>query len=584
MSKYSYHEYAEDVRSGRILVCRAVRKAVDRWYKDFERIERDPDCPFVFSEKEAQRIINFTRLTRLRTGELFEPESWQQWLLAAMYGFRRKSDGFRRFEKAYIQIAKKNGKTQLGTVLEMFDLVTEPKAEVYGIATDKLIADRPFKDAKELVESSPELQEIISTRFNEISCPRTGGIFRALSSEDNKNGLGASFVLADEYAFHKSNAVFASLTSGMVHRDQPLVVIITTAGFDKTKACYQEYGRCKKILDEIYEDDLTFVAIYELDEGDDYRDPACWIKANPNLGVSVKERQIAKFLEEAEQNPANKTEFLTYHMNTWVDAKSAWIAAEAWTRCRESFDLEPLRRRECFAGIDLSAVSDLTCFTLYFPPASAGEKIKALHRVFIPEETIAARAKHEHIMIRKWIEQGYVTATPGGVVDHQYLVRDFLECAELYRIQEVGYDPALSAQIVAPLDQEGFIMIEIRQGLQQFSPLTKLWEMDVRRGNIADPNPVMQWCVSNAVIKPDVNKNYKPLREHRENKIDLVVTSIMAHSRMIENAGAGVGISVYSALDEEDPEEPDEPETEPAADSTIQDDRRGRWYSIYDLL
>jgi len=313
-------------------------------------------------------------------------------------------------------------------------------------------------------------------------------------------------------------------------RRQPLSVVITTAGGSKSGPCYESYQYVDKLLTRTIENDTYFACVWELDPGDDWRDLTVYPKAMPSLGVTVTIDTMREKIALAEAIYDEEIELRTKLLGEWVDAGGkAWIESAIWERNTKAFNIDELAGKTCAIGVDLSRNRDLTAVSLYFPPDDGCDKYRAIQWAFIPEAALRRKQQEEHVQFARWVDQGHVIATPGDYVDYDYVVAKIVEAGEKYDVRAVMFDPALAQFVDKRLIDEGFVTVQVRQGIAHFSPLAKAWERDVMRGAIADPNPVMAWCVSNAEIRPDVNGNIKPLGDHRAKKIDLVVSSIMAH-------------------------------------------------------
>lgn len=540
---YKYQRYIQDVQSGDVKTCETIKQAVRRHLDDLERAKSEA-FPYYFDEEKGLKAVKFIQKLKhfedIFKGKPVILEPWQTFIIVLLMGWRKKNSGFRRFRKVYLQVSRKNGKTIIGGGLILLFLLTGSSEEIYSIATKTAQAKIAYKKMRGMLMFVPALAKRFTILRNQIS--RGENTYQYMSSEDKmSDGFNPSFVLVDEYHAHPSDALVQVYQDGMGARSEPVMYIVTTAGYNKGSACYEEYERAKKVLAGIYEDDSLLAIIYELDRGDDWRDPENWIKANPNLNVSVSMDYMQAQFNEAVQKKSKESSFKTKNLNMWVsDSQDQWISESQWKRCSSRFDPEELSGRDCFAGIDLSGVGDLTGYTLTFPPVSPGETVKQIHRVYIPEDAVEQKEKQEHIAFKKWISQGYVTATPGAVTDHNRLTEDLKADALRYNIIEIGYDPYKSGNIISSLEAAGLEMVAVNQGMRFFSEPTKEWELAALKQIIQDFNPLMAWCVSNAVIKPDHHENYIPLKKDgkRKNKIDLVITSIIAYFRMTATLGA----------------------------------------------
>ncbi len=545
-------KYIDQVSAGKIPTSRMIKLLVERHHKDLKKSKKK-NYPFYFDNTEPEKVIKFSGyLKHVKgkwRGQYIHLEPFQIFIIYLLFGWKKKSDDTRRFQKVYFQIARKNAKTTLAVIIMLYLFYKESEGEFYSIATKRDQAKISYNIGKSMIEAEKSLSKITETKKYIIE--KGDCFFQAMSSEDKKSdGFNPYCVLVDEYHAHKTDEQLQVYQSGMGAREEPLILITTTTGFNKTSPCFEEYERSKKVLEEIYRDETLLPVIYELDKEDNWEDESNWIKANPNLGVSISLEYLRNQYNEATQKVSKKVDFLTKNLNMWVDSKESWIRSEVWDKCRKNFKLKPLEGRECFGALDLSSVNDLTGFTLCFPPEGTDKIFRFIHWCYIPEESLQAKEKYENIQYRKWIDEGYVTVTPYSFIDHSYLIKDIKAAAEIYNIKELAFDRAYSGSVVSALINEGYDLVEFPQGLLQFSQPTKEWETEVLKSHFADPNPVMAWCVSNAVIKPDTNNNYKPLKDSPHKKIDLLITSIMAFNRA-RNYKPPKRESVYNTLGKE---------------------------------
>jgi phage terminase large subunit-like protein len=535
---YTYAQYILDVISGKIVVCKAVRKMVQRHLRDIER-SKDASYFYYFDEKEANRPIKFfAQFIRGNEGKFFNKPivllPWQQFITAMIFGWRRKDDGLRRFQKALIFCGKKQGKSVWVGGLGLYGQLEENGAESYVVSGKREQASIVFKYVKSIISKDVDLQSIFTVYAHHIESNHNGrtGIFSALSSEaSTADGKNPSFLIIDEWHNQQNSDLTGALESGMIMREQPLTIAITTAGGIKTGPCFEAYNYLQKVLDGIIEDDTYFAALYELDPEDDWQEPTKWIKACPSLGAIATMAKMMDNLKRAKQLASEEWDFKTKNLNIWLDIQNAWIDADIWDKNTEQFDIKALVGKDCWAAIDLSKTRDLTGMTLCFRPDESFKKYRFLHLVFIPEEAITQKQETENILYRRWISEKLVIATPGNHVDYAYILAKIKEAAESYHIREIAFDPYNAGWLDAQLVAEGFVTVEMRQGIAHFSPWAKSWERAVLKGEIADPSPIAKYCVSNAIVKPDANSNIKPFKAFASGKIDLVITSIMAFAR-----------------------------------------------------
>jgi phage terminase large subunit-like protein len=318
-----------------------------------------------------------------------------------------------------------------------------------------------------------------------------------------------------------------------------MLFIITTAGFDRESPCYLEHERAERILTGVTEDDSYFAIIYTLDPGDDYTDKSVWIKANPNLGVSVYEEYLESMVGQAIDSPTKTNTVLTKNFNVWTQANTRWLNYEKWASANtDVFDVEDLTGRRCWAGLDLSTTTDLTAFVLNFPPERDGEKHKKIYHFFLPEENIVDRERRDGVPYRLWAQMGWIHLTPGNVIDYDWIEHVIEQEGDRFLIQEIAFDPYNATEIVNHLSEKGFTLVQFRQGYLSMNPACKEYERLVLSGKFAtNNNPIMNWMVNNVEVTSDPAGNIKPTKpKHGSAKrIDGVVADIMATWRTVEN-------------------------------------------------
>ena len=528
-SKFTYLQYINQISNSKIPACKMVKLAVKRHVADMKASE-EGTFPYVFDQKRAQAaIIFFSQLVHTKgklAGQKLKPEPWQQFIIAMLYGWRRRDNGKRRFRRAYIQVARKNGKSFIAAGVSLYDLMTEPGAEVYSAATKKDQARIVFDDAKKTVQYSADLKKFVKPLAHSLTC--RDGTMKPLASDSNTlDGLNPSCAIIDEYHAHKTTELLDVLDTGMRARTQPLMFIITTAGNNRNAPCFEEYEKCKKMLSGAagYENDEYFSIIYELDKGDDWKNEKNWYKANPNLGVSVEMDAMRSAYKEACLSASAETAFRTKNLNEWLNVAEVWINERRWSKCLRRFNENNLAGLRCWGGIDLSKRLDFTVLN---------GKRYAKHYFYIPEGQIDAKMKQDSYRIREWIKQGYIIATPGDTQDFSFMLKQILEDAKKYDIQEIAYDRNLAEYLIQDLEAE-FDCVEFSQSITGMSEPSKAWEQAIADGKIIDNNPVMAWMVSCTTVKPDANGNIKPIKpdtNKTSKRIDGVITSIMANNRL----------------------------------------------------
>ena len=544
-------QYAVDVRDGRIPVCRYVRLAVERYFRDrANAVEKG----WYFDERAAARPIDFIRnLPHIKgewAGRSIELEPWQQFFLWNLFGFRRAATGYRRFREAYLEVARKNGKTTLlaGIGCYMRGADGEAGAEVYSCATTRDQARECFGAAQEMVRrcTLSRRAKIFRSAGGSISYEANGSIFKPLSSDANTlDGKNASCTIVDEFHAHKTDEVYAVMKSSMGARRQPLMCIITTAGFNLAGPCFTYRSSAIKMLEGIIEDDTSLAMIYTHDNREELADPAMWVKSNPCFGASVKPEYLEEQYHTMRTKPEQESSILTKNFNLWVQASDIWIGDDVWCANRSQTDVETLNGCECYGGLDLGAVNDFSALVLEF---HENGRTQVLPFFWIPEEKYRSRREmlRENANIDVWVRQGFLRVTPGNVTDYGIIRNDIIELRDRYLILKIGYDRWNSSQLVIDLLAEGLPMDGFQQSISNISPPTKDFERIVRLGEYEHfDNPILRWQISNTVVWRDANDNLKPVKNRSPEKIDGVVAAIMAHGEWMSAQRSPEQVSVY---------------------------------------
>lgn len=530
-------QYIADVTAGRIAVSKHVRRAVERHLRDLERTD------LIFDREEACFAIQcfgFFRHSKGKwAGQPFTLSPWQQFILWCLFGWKRL-DGTRRYRRAYIEIARKNGKSTFlaGILLILLLFDGEPGAEIYSAATKKEQARIVFNEAKRMVRASADLRELIRSYRNNLDVPETNSKFEPLSSDANSlDGLNIHGAGVDELHAHPTREVYDVLDTATGARTQPLIVAITTAGFNQEGICFEIRGYCIDVLDPgvDVDDDSWFAYIACIDEGDDWQDERCWIKANPNLFVSVFLEDLRDGARRARRGSSALNNFLCKRLNRWTQQAERWIAVEDWDSCLEEFTEDQLQGRECFGGLDLAEKIDLNALCLIFPGADGENFQRAIWRFWMPAGRAQRLADEGDPKWLQWAKDGLIGLTEGDVTDYDVVHDDILEDSRCFSITQIGYDPWNATQLATKLNGEGVVMVEVRQNIGHLTEGSKEFEAKVLSTGIHhNGNRVMRHMVDNAAIERDKNGNIRPVKsKDRRKKIDGVVAAVIAESRLI---------------------------------------------------
>lgn len=521
-------QYAQRIRANEITACELVHLAVDRYYRD---LNEALDKGWYFDRKAARRAISFIeRLKHTKgewAGQRFLLQPWQQFILWNIFGWKN-ADGTRRFRYAYVEIARKNGKTALSAGIGLYMLFAdgEARSEVYSAATVKDQAKICFSDAVEIVKAT-DLKNYLTPYRNSIVYELKGGMMKPLSSDyGTHDGLNPSCGIIDEFHAHKDSGMFDVIKSAFGARRQPLMFIITTAGFNKNGPCYAYRDNVIKVLRGVNVDDSLFGIIYTLDSKDEWDDPRAWIKSNPNLGISLSVDYLADQVNDAKNRPEAVRNVMTKNVNLWVDAEKTWILDEAWMQCCGEGTPVELDGCECWGGLDLSNVSDITAFVLVFHER---DSFQFLPFFWSPEEKMLEKIRKENINYDLWVQSGFVKVTPGNVLDYDFVKADILGIVEKYDFRSCAYDRWNSSQTIIDLQNEGLECTPFGQGYGSMSAPSKEFEKLVLSGRVEHyGNPVLRWMLASTVIKTDPAGNIKPDKEKVVQKIDGIVAAIMA--------------------------------------------------------
>jgi phage terminase large subunit-like protein len=538
--------YAERVLAGEIVTGRLVRLAVQRHMRD---VETGADRGLRFDDRAAAKAISFFGFVQHSKGEWANTpvrlEPWEEFIIGSLFGWMR-ADGTRRYRISYTELGRKNGKSFLasgvGLQLAFFD--GEPGAEVYAAAVKRDQAKIVWGEAARMVKASPFLRKDVQSFVANLHSEASNSKFEPLGADaDSMDGLNMAGCIIDELHAHKTRAVWDVLDTATASRRQPMTFVITTAGYDRNTVCWEQHDYGIKVLEGTIEDDSFFVYIATIDEEDDWTDPAVWVKANPNLGVSVKVEDIARKVERAKLVPGQQNAVLRLHLNVWTQQANRWIDMDLWNEGGETFDPQTLAGRPCYAGLDLSSTSDMTALELFFPGEDGGGHV--LSYFWLPEETVLSRTKHDRIPYEQWSREGYIEVTDGNVVDYDVIRERVRELGAWCNIREIAIDRWNSTQLQTQLMGDGFVVVPFGQGFASMAAPTKeierqLLARTLRHGG----NPVLTWHASNVAVEQDAAGNLKISKEKSSEKVDGMVALAMAVGRAMVRDGED-GRSVY---------------------------------------
>ncbi len=526
--------------SGKIAACEFVKQACKRQRDDLKRKR----FAYTFDAAKAERVCRFIEaLPHVKgsqwAGKKIALEPWQCFVLTTIFGWVDK-EGMRRFSKAYIEVPRKNAKTTLAAGVALFCQTSdgEMSAEVVSAASKAAQAKIVLDIARQMVKREPMMRERLGLTVYEHSIFREADAasFKSLSKDNqgSQDGLNIHCGIVDELHAHKSRDMLAAIDTATGSRAQPLLFIITTAGVDRTGICYEERDYIKTILNG-QDDDRVFGIIYTIDEDDDWTDPCVWAKANPNYGVSVSPTDLERKATKAQRVASAQNEFLTKHLNVWVNASTAWLNINKWDACaNDALDIDDFKGLPCWIGLDLASKKDITAKAYIF---KRDGKFVLFVKHYLPESAVEDGENEEY---NGWAKDGWLTVTDGNVADLPRIGDDIAADAAAFDVQSVMYDPWNATELAVRLLEQGAPMVECRMSARNLSEPMKLLEALVIDRKIEhNGDPVLAWQISNVVCKVDANDNIFPRKEFPEKKIDAAVASIMALAGAIKTEEAG---------------------------------------------
>ena len=507
----------------------------------------------MYDKKAADYAVNFIQcLCHTKgtwAGKPFELIDWQEQIIRDLFGIL-KPNGYRQFNTAYVEIPKKQGKSELAAAVALLLCCGdgEERAEVYGCAADRQQASIVFEVAADMVRMCPALSKrvkILASTKRMVYLP-TNSFYQVLSAEAySKHGFNIHGVVFDELHTQPNRKLFDVMTKGSGDaRMQPLYFLITTAGTDPHSICYETHQKAMDILEGRKINPTFYPVIYGAKEDEDWTSEEVWRKANPSLDITVGIDKVKDACESAKQNPAEENSFRQLRLNQWVKQEVRWMPMSKWDACAFTVDEESLKGRICFGGLDLSTTTDITAFVLVFPPVDEDDKYQVLSYFWLPEETLDLRVRRDHVPYDVWERQKLLNTTEGAVIHYAYVERFIENLGEKFNIREIAFDRWGATQVAQNLENAGFTMAQFGQGFASMSPPTKQLMNLVLEQRIAHGgNPVLRWMMDNVFVEMDDAGNIKPSKKKSTEKIDGVVAMVMALDRAIR-----VGTSQYESV------------------------------------
>ena len=497
----------------------------------------------MFDAVKAQRAVNFINNLKhtkgIWHGVPFDLLPWQDKIITDIFG-TVKDNGFRQYNTAYVEIPKKNGKSEIAAAIALYLTCADSEwgAEVYGCAADRQQASIVFDVAVDMVDQCPALKKRIKPIISQkrlVYMP-LGSFYQVLSSEAfSKHGLNVHGVIFDELHAQPSRELYDVMTKGSGDaRMQPLFFLITTAGTDRNSICYEVHQKADDILRGKKFDPTFYPVIYGIKDEDNWSLEENWYKANPSLGHTIPIEKVRDAFNSAKENPAEENIFRQLRLNQWVKQSVRWMPMDIWEKCSFAVDIDKLKGRECYGGLDLSSTNDITAFVLIFPPTPTDDKYYVLPYFWIPEENLKLRVKRDHVPYDVWAKQGFLKTTEGNVIHYGFIESFIEDLGKKYNIKQIAFDRWGAVQMVQNLEGLGFTVVPFGQGYKDMSPPTKeLMKVTLEKKIAHGGHPALSWMMDNVYVRTDPAGNIKPDKEKSTEKIDGVVALIMALDRAV---------------------------------------------------
>ena len=488
---------------------------------------------FYLDKQAASKAIGFIeRFCSHTKGELHgKPlllEDWQKKIIGDLFGWKQEN-GLRKYRTAFIEVGRKNGKSTLCAAIGIYMLFSDDErgSEIYSAAGDRQQAGIVFEIAKQMILNNKELTKRAKVFRNSITNESKGNFYQAISSDSKtKHGFNANCIIFDELHTQPNRDLWDTLLTSTGSRRQPLCIAITTAGYDRQSICWEIYNYSKQVQDNIIEDSSFYSAIYEAEIEDDITLQKTWKKANPNYGISLRKEYMQREAQRAIDVPSYQNTFKRLMLNIWTDSITAWIGNKEWEDCKGDIDLEKLKGKECWAGLDLASTRDISALVLLF---KEDEKFIVIPYFFIPKENAKKRSERDKVDYMTWGKQGHIIFTSGDVADYNFIKKKIMDLGIEYRIQSIAYDRWNASQLVIDLTNDGVPMEPFGQGFQSMSAPTKeLEKLILGKQIIHGDNPAMNWMLSNIALQEDPAGNIKPNKAKSVEKIDGVVAMVMS--------------------------------------------------------
>ena len=522
-------QYANDVLSGEVLAAKYIKLACAQFLEGLE-----DQSKYYYDETPAHKACKFIEAQFHTKGKwaskkknlILEP--WQIFFICNVFGFLSVATGLRRYREVLLLVPRKNGKSALAAAIGLYMLCADGEhgAEVYTGATSEKQAKEVFVPAQAMVRMNPPMSSYFELQNNasNICILRNGSKMEPIIGNP-PDGSSPSCAIVDEVHEHKDSRLIDTMITGMGAREQPIMLYITTAGDNLAGPCYQLQLEAQKVLEGVQQNEQLFALIYGIDQDDEWSSVEAVRKANPNFGVSVSEEFLLARLQDAKNNARKQSTYKTKHLNVWVGSREAFFNVDKWRKCETDMRLADYQGRRVFLGLDLASRKDIAALEILIPD---GDDYIRFGRYYLPEDVL----EDGNEMYRAWAEEGWLTLTDGNIIDFNVIKSDIIDLCSQFEVAELAYDPFQATMLITELMEEGVPVIEMRPTVLNFSEPMKILDSIILAGKLKhNGDPVQTWMISNVVAKADAKDNVYPRKERDENKIDGVISLIMALGR-----------------------------------------------------
>lgn len=534
--------YAKQVVSGKIAACRWVLLACQRHLNDLDT-SRARGARYKYDEDKANRVCRFiealphTKGKWAADGENIRLQPWQKFIICSLFGWIERATGNYRFREAYVCVPRKNGKSVLGAAIGEFKFAADQEhgAEVYSGATTEKQAWEVFRVARLMAQNTPALRDAFGITVNaqSLTIASNGSRFEPVIGKPG-DGASPSCAIVDEYHEHTDDVLYDTMKTGMGARENPLLLVITTAGSDRSGPCFQLQEDGQKVLQGTVRNDRWFVIIYTIDEGDKWDSEAALIKANPNYDVSVKADHLAEQVQAALATARKQNIVKNKHLNIWTNVDVGWMNMAAWDKCCDrAMNIEDFTGQECVIGLDLAQRIDIASKVLVFKKVIDDPEKPHFYVFAVNYQNQEQVDRPQNTHYAGWAHEGYLVVTPGNTTDFNYIADDLIKDSKRFRIRQIPHDPALATTLIQFIQgrkdwDQDVEFVEITQTVMNLSPAMKETEALVIEGRLHhNGDPALAWMMSNVVCHTDRNDNIFPNKQRAENKIDAAVALMM---------------------------------------------------------